>query len=349
MNILNHSGETSWNFRYRIWSDIDNDYWKQFQDKKEKNNLLYNGDFNFGTMFWGSNDPSSSLTSELLEHEGFKFMRLHKISGAGNYQLLYSGREVHYYAGLTYTLKFKYRVIKGNDIPFFVGWWSFDNGLYRHNLEPKIAPLGKGWNQCEVNYTFTSDHDNLPLFINSQLPNSIIDIGNIIMYCNDTTKSPMFTRQIFNSYKSDRNFVLPDVELISKERTERWSYAYMLWIRDYSIFDKTRGKGFEYLKQFGKEFYPNECRLDYPHNPVISSLLYSGIVGCLYYICILILSIFYYWQWRKDYSILFVLYLVVLFFMMVSGNSHFSVPIFTFLSFIPFAFKNTGFLKSKSL
>jgi hypothetical protein len=121
-------------------------------------------------------------------------------------------------------------------------------------------------------------------------------------------------------------------------RKSAWRYSYKLFL-SYDLKAKIFGDGFNYLSKFGQKYHANPARLDYPHNPIISSFLYSGIIGGLLYVYFLIIVFLNYWKYRKYHMIFFLMYLVSFFFMMFSGNSHFSVPIFTFLSIIPFLTK----------
>jgi O-antigen ligase len=90
---------------------------------------------------------------------------------------------------------------------------------------------------------------------------------------------------------------------------------------------------------YGKKFYPEEDRIDYPHNPIISSFLYSGIIGGLFYVYFLVLSFYYYWKYRKHHALFFILYLTTFAFIFISSDSHFNVPIFAMLSLVPFITK----------
>ena len=77
-------------------------------------------------------------------------------------------------------------------------------------------------------------------------------------------------------------------------------------------------------------------------------MLYSGLVGGLYYIFFLTISFIKYWRNRK-YLIVFALFYVITFaFTFFSGNSHFSVPAFVFLSLLPFVvdFKQEKHIKA---
>ena len=127
-------------------------------------------------------------------------------------------------------------------------------------------------------------------------------------------------------------------ELLS-ERIARWKYARELWQTEYKWSNKLFGGGFDYLDKFGKKFYPEEDRKDYPHNPIISSFLYSGLLGGFFYIYFLVLSFWYYWKYRKHHLLFFLLYLITFAFVFISSDSHFNVPIFAMLSLVPFITK----------
>ena len=120
------------------------------------------------------------------------------------------------------------------------------------------------------------------------------------------------------------------------ERTSRWKYAFELWKTEYNWKNKFFGKGFDYLEMFGQKFYPDQNRIDYPHNPILSSFLYSGIIGGIFYLYFLALSFWYYWKYRKHHVLFFILFLVTFIFVFISSDSHFNVPIFAMLSLVPF-------------
>ncbi len=115
-------------------------------------------------------------------------------------------------------------------------------------------------------------------------------------------------------------------------------FAFQLWKTKYSLTEKIFGSGFDYLPQFGQQFNDDQESHTYPHNPAISSLLYSGLVGGLYYVYFIMMVFLFYWKYRKKLYPVFFMYLFALVFSMFSGNSHFSVPLFAFLSFVPFIY-----------
>ncbi len=111
------------------------------------------------------------------------------------------------------------------------------------------------------------------------------------------------------------------------------------------MFEKIFGKDFDYLAKYYKKFLKKDMSLDqirrnglsdYPHNPYLSSLLYSGILGGLFYLYFTIYTFFLYWKQRKQLYLFFIFYIITFMFTLVSGNTMFTVPIFVILSLIPF-------------
>jgi hypothetical protein len=125
---------------------------------------------------------------------------------------------------------------------------------------------------------------------------------------------------------------------IGSKRIKRWIYAWKIF-KNYTLSQKLIGSGFDYLNLYNKKFYPNKDKVDYPHNPIVSAFLYSGIIGGVVYIWFLSLSLLYYYRYKKEIKLLFILYLVTGFFVFFSGNSHFSVPAFSMLSVVPFIYR----------
>ncbi len=97
----------------------------------------------------------------------------------------------------------------------------------------------------------------------------------------------------------------------------------------YNTKQKIIGKGFEYNKTMGDFFHQdrNEKRIDYPHNFLISSLLYSGIVGAFFIFLFgiqVILALFS----KNTSKFLNSVFFLILFYSMMSGNTIFSIPVF---------------------
>ncbi len=123
---------------------------------------------------------------------------------------------------------------------------------------------------------------------------------------------------------------------LTSSRIDRWRFSYEYYIKNYNCLEKTFGGGFDYLKAFGSTFFNDPDHMDYPHNTLISSVLYSGILGGIIYLIFIIQSLRLYFKFRKYNFEFFLFYLVTFFFVFFSSNSHFELPLFTFLSLIPF-------------
>lgn len=154
-----------------------------------------------------------------------------------------------------------------------------------------------------------------------------VNMGNAIV---DSVKN-----QIYLSYKDS----LSIGKNIFKSRLERWKFAWF-YFKQQPLNKKIFGSGFKYLKIYPLVFELPDVKIkyDYPHNPIISAFLYSGIVGGLIYIFFLVLTFYKYWIIRRRMALLGLLYLVTFSYVFFSGNSHFSVPAFIILSLMPFVF-----------
>ena len=315
-------------------------------------NLFYNSNFEHGTKFWGSDTPDT-IKHELIGSEFGKTLRVTRKNGKGFWPLAYQGRNIYYYKDLTYYFRFKYRVIQGSETPFNIGWWVQDTEQKQHNLRKNVFPLNDDWFECIASYKFEKDYyGRTKIFMNSQEANTIIDFTDIELICDDTLNRPMYADEkieeikMLEESKKGQHYGYEKKKLLS-ERTVRWIYAFELWTSEYSWINKLFGKGFDYLDIFGQKFYPDEDRIDYPHNPILSAFLYSGLLGGFFYIYFLVLSFYYYWKYRKNHMLFFILFLVTFVFVFISSNSHFNVPIFAMLSLVPFITRSIAIEKAK--
>lgn len=321
------------NFVHNMWNS-----WSVGESADGKMNLYYNGDLSKGLMYWCCTDQNGQI--HLKEENGQRFIRVEKNKGEGYYQISYKGRPIYYHKGVEYTIRFKYRVVEGmSESPFYVGWWIDDGGKYIHNLTKNVQQIDGAWNLCETKHVFDDSQNNPPNFLNTLAKGSVIDIKDISLTCNDTTGLPMFVDQMPEAYINGKTSFDTTLTLnsdLTYTRLERWRYAWELWQTRYSTKQKIFGHGFDYLEWYGEKFYGNPKRYDFPHNPIISSFLYSGIIGGVVYILFLIMSLWLYWKKKRTLGIFFIMYLCCMFFCMFSGSSHFSFPLFAFLSFLPF-------------
>ena len=123
-------------------------------------------------------------------------------------------------------------------------------------------------------------------------------------------------------------------------------YALTLF-KEKKIVKKIIGNGFDYRSEFGEKFYKNNKRYDYPHNPLLSSLLYSGVLGFIFTVFLFLFSFFFYIKNYRVMKIWLFLFLLVSFFSFFSGNSIFSVPFFIFLLLLPFHYNALNISSNK--
>ena len=113
-------------------------------------------------------------------------------------------------------------------------------------------------------------------------------------------------------------------------RIESWDLGLYEIIPRYTPAQLLFGKGFSYLKEYAHEFpiyYPDEY---YPHNPIISAIHYSGLIGALVITLLLAASGVYALVLARRLGLYVLLvYGVFLTFNFVSNNSIFSAPALT--------------------
>jgi len=120
-------------------------------------------------------------------------------------------------------------------------------------------------------------------------------------------------------------------------RLERWKYGIELYTKKYTVNQQIFGKGFSYLKRYAIRFRVILFNsYDYPHNPLIASLLYGGIIGFLLLASYLAFSLFLIYKLKIFDNVLLTSYFIISFFSLLSGNSYFSIPIYVAVTLIPF-------------
>lgn len=128
-------------------------------------------------------------------------------------------------------------------------------------------------------------------------------------------------------------------------RLVRWIFALKIYTKEFNWRQKLIGGGFNFLNWYGYYFLNDKTKSDWPHNPFLSILLYSGIIGLLIY-CLFVYKIFsYYFAYRKEYPLLLIFFLITFFFSFFSGGSPFDPPVMGFFAILPL-FINTVHKKS---
>ncbi len=143
--------------------------------------------------------------------------------------------------------------------------------------------------------------------------------------------------------KSDQVIKLEDTKEPIYEKTtygsrlERWKYGIEIFTKKYNIGQQIFGKGFSYLRRYAIRFRVILFNsYDYPHNPLIASLLYGGIIGFLLLLTYLSYSLFLIFKLKMYDNVLITSYFIISFFSLLSGNSYFSIPIYVAITLIPF-------------
>jgi hypothetical protein len=137
------------------------------------------------------------------------------------------------------------------------------------------------------------------------------------------------------------------------ERLIRWQFAWQIFNKEFNWKQKIFGGGFNFLNWYGFYFLKDKTLSDYPHNPFLSILLYSGIVGLILYLFLLYKVFYYYLKYLKEYYLFFIFFLITFFFSFFSGSSPFDPPIMGFFILLPFFFhsfhKNDNYTKTEKL
>jgi len=143
-------------------------------------NMLNNGNFLNGLTNWSANMPDGSVTLINIDTPYGKGVRVTKAVGTGGYWPLDNTTSNNYKAGKTYMFSWYYKVIQGSARPYLVGWWLYDNGVYRNNLSIEEVSLENGWIYAQAKYTFTANFSLTgATFVNSMPDNVIVEFANV--------------------------------------------------------------------------------------------------------------------------------------------------------------------------
>lgn len=322
---------------------------KSFNDEfylKEGKYHIYNGDFNEGFQNWKKWGDAKLELGFNQKDNILKIISNNRHSGIEN--------NLYVSKGDTITLCAKISVLKYSSTPRFIiksyypdeyailkipKLWENDN-LW-HTIKLKYIPkesqrlffyLGGGDENVTKLLVKEVYIESKNCFTESKLTKSNINEYDFKVF----EIEPIETTDILNPTRKYSN-----TEIIGG-RHEKFKFGLVLF-KDFNIKQKLFGNGFNYMSLYGKEFYPNENILDYPHNFLLSSLLYSGVIGffcCLAYIFIVL---YYFYSFRRQFSIFIILLILVTFFSVFSGNSIFSIPIFIFIIILPLLMKSTKY------
>jgi hypothetical protein len=347
IRVLNLSPDRSLpKFKDQLLSDSDhlnkflNDYDSVFFStgiKRAGNNLFLNGNFEQGTRFWL---PAAIGTKYTIVNTPFgNGINIVRQNGDSSYwSLRYVGRPIIYYSGHTYRLSYKVKVVKGRFLPFNTGWWINDT-ISTFALPLNISTLKEGWSEAVCSYKFQKTYYDLPTLLNSMKDNSEIEIADVLLEDLDQDISrPIYVDELKASENVASKIVKDNADVKKSEfytsRTTRWIYSFQIFKDSLNSGQKIYGGGFDYISFFVNKFRDGDY--DYPHNPFLSAFLYSGLIGGLIYIYYLLIVIIYFLKNFRHNKFYFFCFLIVFLFSFVSGNTHFSIPVFAIFCIFPF-------------
>jgi len=120
------------------------------------------------------------------------------------------------------------------------------------------------------------------------------------------------------------------------ERIMRWQFAVEIFKKEYNLKQKLFGGGFNFLSWFGFRFLNDKTECDYPHNPFLTIILYTGIIGLIIYLVFFLKIISYYIKRLREYYIFAIFFIITFFFSFFSAGSPFDPPVMGFFSILPF-------------
>jgi len=154
-------------------------------------------------------------------------------------------------------------------------------------------------------------------------------------YIRNVVKKLINEDTTYYGYKADIKFNHDPKDVIHG-RTDRWKFAWEIFTKEYNWTKKIFGGGFDHLNWYGYYFHNDKTRSDWPHNPFLSVLLYSGILGLALYLFVFYKAVYYYIKYIKEYYIFFIFFLITFFFSFFSADSPFNPPVMGFLLIFPF-------------
>jgi hypothetical protein len=119
-------------------------------------------------------------------------------------------------------------------------------------------------------------------------------------------------------------------------RLVRWQFALKIFRSEYNLPKKLFGGGFNFLNWFGYYILYDKKLTDYPHNPFLSVLLYSGLIGLIIYSWFIWKVFLLYFRYYREYFLFVIYFLITFFFSFFSAGSPFDPPVMGFFILLPF-------------
>jgi O-antigen ligase len=140
------------------------------------------------------------------------------------------------------------------------------------------------------------------------------------------------------TYKPPKSVLISDTtkESVQNNRTLRWKFAWQIFGNEYDLKNKIFGGGFTFLNWYGYYFLKDKTKSEYPHNPFLNILLYSGIAGLFLYLFLILKVFFIYSKYRNEYSFFLKSFIIVYFYSFFSGSNPFDPAVMGFFILLPF-------------
>lgn len=128
----------------------------------------------------------------------------------------------------------------------------------------------------------------------------------------------------------------------SYDRVELLTFG-LKYFKELTFLQKVFGEGFNHHRAYFLKFTLRKLNVTEganPHNPLLSALLYSGLIGAFTYFIFIIMLIIYTIKHNKILGVFSILLLLVFLFIFFSTNGVFTDPIFIVFSIFPFLVQN---------
>jgi len=236
--------------------------------------------------------------------------------------------------------------------------------INKHNYNRKVIVQVDSLNSAQFNIAFGYRNPNFDKVVvikdcefsmmleSDSVPLSIAQY-NYLLKLYDNYNLKQNARVLIDSFtllvnnESSKDFWMIDSAIYNypmSDRLELWVFG-VQYFKSLPWYKQLFGDGFNYYNiytlKFGLRWIKyNKIKQYFPHNPILSSLLYSGIIGAIAYILFLLQVFYYYFKYRKDYGILLIIFVMVFLYSFVSNRSHFTDTFFIIFTLFPFVLHN---------
>lgn len=324
-------------FLIELKGDLDPLQWMNSLNRplSSDSNLLTNSDFSSGLNYWNFN--SDSVTIKIVRIDKLNAALVERGNGNGeDWSLFYKGRHILFKKGNLYQLSFKFKPVIPDKIPFVVGFGidEMQDSIDAKNLKLYTNDIGDGWFQVFAKYKFKESYSDIRFPIRYQLNNSKFYITDLkLVNLDDALNTTLSAENVPNTHWTGDNKTL---DYFFNDRKDRYLYSLELWKKEFKWYNRLFGHGFDYLKWYGEKYLKTPDSYDWPHNPFISVLLYSGICGLILYFWLLFNVVRCYIMLRRTYAVAFLCFILTFYFSFFSGGSPFDPPIMGFFVLLPF-------------